>query len=101
VWGEEKWVWGGGDSDKPAAEGQFSASGSFSDNLAQADPEKQKAFIESVSSGKLHNQAALGVESALTTMLGREAAYQGRELTWDELLRSNEQLDPGIDLNKL
>jgi myo-inositol 2-dehydrogenase/D-chiro-inositol 1-dehydrogenase len=102
IWGEEKWVWGAGaDGDKPAAEGQFSASGSFSDNLAQADPEKQKAFIESVSSGKLHNQAALGVESALTAMLGRQAAYQGRELTWDELLRSNEQLDPGIDLNKL
>jgi predicted dehydrogenase len=101
IWGEEKWVWGGGDSDKPAAEGQFSASGSFSDNLAQADPEKQKAFIESVASGKLHNQAALGVESALTTMLGREAAYHGRELTWDELLRSDERLDPGIDLNKL
>ena len=65
------------------------------------DTEKQKAFIESVSSGKFHNQAALGVESVLTAMLGREAAYQGRELTWDELLRSNEQLDPGIDLNKL
>jgi myo-inositol 2-dehydrogenase/D-chiro-inositol 1-dehydrogenase len=100
IWGDEKWVWGA-DGDKPAAEGQFSASGSFSDNLAQADPEKQKAFIESVSSGKFHNQAALGVESALTAMLGREAAYQGREMTWDELLRSNEQLDPGIDLNKL
>ena len=35
--------------------------------------------------GKFHNQAALGVETALTAMLGREAAYQGRELTWDEL----------------
>jgi hypothetical protein len=41
------------------------------------------------------------VESALTAMLGREAAYHGRELTWDELLRSDERLDPGIDLNKL
>lgn len=102
IWGEEKWLFGAAaDGDKPAAEGQFSASGSFSDNLAQADPEKQKAFIGSISSGKFHNQAALGVESALTAMLGREAAYQGRELTWDELLRSNETLDPGIDLNKL
>ncbi|HTC86830.1 MAG TPA: Gfo/Idh/MocA family oxidoreductase [Bryobacteraceae bacterium] len=101
IWGEEKWLWGAGDGDKPAADGQFSASGSFSDNLAQADPEKQKAFIASVATGKLHNQAALGVESALTAMLGREAAYHGRELTWDELLRSDERLDPGIDLNKL
>ena len=59
IWGEEKWLWGGG-ADKPAADGQFSASGSFSDNLAQADSEKQKAFISSISSGKFHNQAALG-----------------------------------------
>ena len=100
IWGEEKWLWGGG-GDKPAAEGQFSASGSFSDNLAQADSEKQKAFIGSITSGKFHNQAALGVETALTAMLGRQAAYEGRELTWEELLRSKEKLDPGIDLNRL
>ena len=99
VWGEEKWVWSG--SDKPAAEGEFSASGVFSDNLAQADPEKQKAFIGSITSGTFHNQAALGVESALTAMLGRQAAYEGRELTWEELLRSKEHWDAGIDLNKL
>jgi len=99
IWGEQQWVWGG--SEKPAAEGQFSASGSFSDNLAQADPEKQKAFISSITSGKLHNQAALGVESALTAMLGRQAAYTGREVTWDELLASDEHWDAGIDLNKL
>jgi len=99
IWGEEQWIFGG--SDKPAAEGQFSAAGAFSDNLAQADPEKQKAFIGSITSGKLHNQAALGVESALTAMLGRQAAYSGHEITWDELLRSNEHWDAGIDLNKL
>ncbi|HUJ23439.1 MAG TPA: Gfo/Idh/MocA family oxidoreductase [Bryobacteraceae bacterium] len=99
VWGEEQWVWSG--SDKPAGEGQFSASGSFSDNLAQADPEKQKAFIHSITSGNFHNQAATGVESALTAMLGRQATYEGREMTWDELLRSNDHWDSGIDLNRL
>jgi predicted dehydrogenase len=99
IWGEEHWIWGG--SEKPAAEGQFSATGAFSDNLAEADPEKQKGFIGSITSGKWHNQAALGVESALTAMLGRQAAYSGREVTWDELLRSNEHWDAGIDLNKL
>ncbi len=98
VWGEEKWIWEG--SDKPA-EGTFSASGGFSDNLAQADAEKQKGFIGSITSGKFHNQAATGVESVLTAMLGRQAAYEGRELTWEELLRSNEHWEPGIDLNKI
>ena len=99
VWGEEQWSWSG--SDKPAAEGQFSASGSFSDNLAQADSEKQKAFIGSITSGRFHNQAAAGVESALTAMLGRQSAYQGRDMSWDELLRSNEHWDSGIDLETL
>jgi predicted dehydrogenase len=98
IWGDEKWIWGG--SDKPA-DSQFSASGAFSDNLAQADPEKQKGFISSITSGNFHNQAALGVESALTAMLGRHAAYQGKELTWDELLRSDEHWDAGIDLNRM
>jgi hypothetical protein len=41
------------------------------------------------------------VESALTAMLGRQAAYTGREVTWDELLRTGERLDAGIDVNNL
>ena len=96
--GEEKWMWAGSENQGAA---QFSASGSFTDNLAQADPEKQKGFIESITSGKLHNQAAQGVESALTAMLGRRAGYTGREVTWDELVKSNEHWDAKIDVHKL
>jgi myo-inositol 2-dehydrogenase/D-chiro-inositol 1-dehydrogenase len=96
--GEEPWTWAG--SEKPA-DGSFSASGTFSDNLAQSDSEKQKAFIGSITSGQFHNQAAQGVESALTAMLGRWAAYQGREVSWDEMMRSRERWDSGIDVNKL
>jgi myo-inositol 2-dehydrogenase/D-chiro-inositol 1-dehydrogenase len=100
IWGEQPWTWGS--SEKPAAQGgKFSASGSFSDNLADADSEKQKAFFHSITSRQYHNQAAAGVESALSAMLGRQAAYERREMTWDELLRSTERLEPGIDLNKL
>jgi len=100
VWGEEQWIWGGGEK-KAEPSGQFSASGSFSDNLADADSEKQKAFIHSITSRQFHNQAAAGVESAMTAMLGRQAAYMGREFTWDELQRSTEHWDAGIDLNNL
>jgi myo-inositol 2-dehydrogenase / D-chiro-inositol 1-dehydrogenase len=35
---------------------------------------------------------AESVRSNLVTILGRTAAYQGRVVTWDELLRSNERL---------
>ena len=96
--GDEAWTWGGSDKAKT---GEFSVTGSFSDNLAQADSEKHGAFIRSITSGQFHNQAALGAESALTAMLGRTAAYTGRETTWDELIRSNESWDAGLDLDKL
>jgi predicted dehydrogenase len=96
--GDEKWQWAGSDQQGPAS---FSASGSFTDNLAEADSEKQKGFIASITSGKFHNQAAQGVESALTAMLGRKAAYTGREVNWDELVKSNEKWDAKIDVEKL
>ena len=96
--GDEAWMWAG--SEKPQG-GAFSASGSFSDNLAEADSEKQKGFIGAITSGQFHNQAAQGVEAALTAILGRQAAYTGREVTWGEVLRSNEHWDSGIDVNKL
>jgi len=34
-------------------------------------------------------------------MLGRMAAYTGREVTWDEMLRANESWDAGLELDKL
>jgi predicted dehydrogenase len=98
ITGDEAWTWAGSDQPRDAS---FSASGSFSDNLAEADAEKQKSFIGSITSGQFHNQAAQGVESALTAMLARRAAYTGREATWAELLRSNEHWDSKIDIGKM
>jgi len=97
VAGEESWIWPGSEK-KTAAE--FSVTGSFFDNLADADAEKHKRFIESITSGRFHNQASLGVESSLTAMLGRTAIYTGREVAWDELVRSEEVWDAGFDLDR-
>jgi myo-inositol 2-dehydrogenase / D-chiro-inositol 1-dehydrogenase len=97
--GDRPWTWGSGEN--KGAAGGFSATGSFGDNLAQADAVKHKTFIESITSGKFHNQAALGAESSLSAMLGRKAAELKRVVTWDELVRSDESWDPGIDVNKL
>ncbi|MGA2131723.1 MAG: Gfo/Idh/MocA family oxidoreductase [Bryobacteraceae bacterium] len=96
--GEEAWTWNGSEK---AKSGEFSATGSFSDNLAQADSEKHSDFVQSIVTGKFHNQAAMGAESALSAMLGRTAAYRGTEVSWDELLGSNEIWDAGIDIEKL
>ena len=58
---------------QPAAPTKFAANGVFSDNLAQAQTEKDRGFIDSITSGKFHNQSAAGVETALSAMLGRMA----------------------------
>jgi hypothetical protein len=98
--GEEPWTWEG--SDKPEQKkGEFSAAGTFSDNLAQADAEKHADFIQSITSRKFHNQVGMGAESALTAMLGRTAAYTGKETTWAEVMESTEVWDAGIDIDKL
>lgn len=100
IWGDEPWQYT--PSTKPATETQaFSVTGNFTSNLELADQEKKKAFVNSITSGKFHNQAAKGSESALSCMMARTAAYTGREVTWDETLKSKEVWDSGIDLNKL
>ncbi len=101
IWGEEPWQYGSSESKDAANPQAFSVTGKFSSNLDQADPEKKKAFIESIVSGKFHNQADKGAESALSCMMARTAAYTGREVTWEETLKSREVWDPKLDMNKL
>jgi myo-inositol 2-dehydrogenase/D-chiro-inositol 1-dehydrogenase len=100
IWGDEAWQYASPSKDTAEAK-VFSATGSFSSNLEFADAEKKKAFVESITSGKFHNQAAKGAESALSCMMARTAAYTGSEVTWDEMMKSTEVLDPKIDLNTL
>jgi myo-inositol 2-dehydrogenase/D-chiro-inositol 1-dehydrogenase len=115
IYGDEPWEWEGSTSQITAQPGhaniyavskQGSAArtaGHFSDALEFADAEKDKAFVQSITSGKYHNQAATGVESALSAQLGRMATYTGRVVTWEELLASNQTYDPeieGIDLSE-
>ena len=97
--GQNAWTMppAGAPPSQPAA---FAVNGAFSDNLAQADSEKDKGFIESIVSGKYHNQVAVGVESALSGMLGRMAARQGREVAWEELLAHGETYEMNIDLKQ-
>jgi predicted dehydrogenase len=97
--GENPWEW---KSDAPAPTGnaQFATNGAFTDNLGQADAEKDKGFIDSIVSGKPHNQIALGVESARSAMLARMAARQKRVITWDELLAKGDTFELGMDLNQ-
>jgi predicted dehydrogenase len=100
IWGDEPWQWTGPGANTTEPQ-KFSATGNFTSNLQLADPEKKKAFVESITSAKFHNQADKGAESAISCMMAREAAYKRREITWDDIMKSKEVYDPKIDLNKL
>src|SRR5690349_7217945 len=88
IWGDEAWQAPQVAVAETAAQGKFSATGNFTDNLEFADREKKKAFVDSISSGNFHNQAAKGAESAISCILARTAAYKNHEITWDEIIKS-------------
>jgi myo-inositol 2-dehydrogenase/D-chiro-inositol 1-dehydrogenase len=72
--------------------------GADKDNTGRQGPiDNIKSFVESVRAGRTLNNAAQAAESTLTAVLGRMAAYGEREVTWDEMMRSNEKLDPRLD----
>ena len=102
IWGENAWQDPDSMPKKDSSQQQaFSVTGNFSSNLEKADPQKKKAFTESIVSGEFHNQAAAGAESALSCIMARTAAYTGREVTWDEILKSKEVWEAKLDLNKI
>jgi len=101
ILGKQAWEWK--DETKAAANpssGQFAANGSFSDNLEFADRDKERSFIESITSGHVQNEIAAGVETALSCMLGRMAGYTGRVVIWDELMAHGESYELGMNLNQ-
>ena len=51
-------------------------------------------LVASIRSGKPYNELKQVAESTLTAILGREAAYTGQELTWDEVLKADLDLTP-------
>jgi myo-inositol 2-dehydrogenase/D-chiro-inositol 1-dehydrogenase len=57
-----------------------------------------KDFHAAILGGKAINNAEESANSTLTAILGRTAAYTGQAVTWDELLKSGERLDPKLDL---
>ena len=62
---------------------------------------KRRSYSRRITSGQFLNQAALGAESAMGgRLLGRNAAYSGKPLTWEELQKSKEVYEPKIDITK-
>jgi len=51
-------------------------------------------LIASIRTGKPLNEGRQVAETTLSAIMGREAAYTGKEITWDELLNAQQDLVP-------
>jgi predicted dehydrogenase len=51
-------------------------------------------LVAGLRSGKPYNELKQIAESTLTAIMGREAAYTGQEVTWDEVLNADQDLSP-------
>ena len=51
-------------------------------------------LVASIRSGRPYNELKQVAESTLTAIMGREAAYTGQELEWDEVLNADQVLSP-------
>ncbi|HYF00525.1 MAG TPA: Gfo/Idh/MocA family oxidoreductase, partial [Planctomycetota bacterium] len=56
--------------------------------------QEHRDLIESIRKGEPINEARRIAETTLTSILGREAAYTGKVVKWDELLKGGERLTP-------
>ena len=57
-----------------------------------------KLFVDAVRSGKPVNNAPVAVESNLTAILGRTAAYEQRTVTWEAMMASTEKWEVHLPL---
>jgi predicted dehydrogenase len=56
--------------------------------------QEHQDLIESIRAGKPLNEAKAVAESTLTGIMGRESAYSGRSVEWDEVLNAKTRLGP-------
>jgi len=75
-------------------------SGVVNSTLFDSNINKSKSFIQSIESGQYLNQIESACESTLTAILGREAAFQDKTISWEQLIASNQRSDPQLNLSK-
>ena len=63
-------------------------------NIGHAYVQEHADLIESIRAGKPLNESKQVAESTLTAIMGREAAYTGKAITWDQIMNSELDLSP-------
>jgi hypothetical protein len=54
-------------------------------------------LIDAIRNDTPHNEVKRGVEASVVTSMGRYAAHTGQEVTFDEMLNSDNELAPDVD----
>lgn len=76
------------------------AAGVFTSSLHDSNEKKVNSFISSITTGNFLNEIEPAVTSTLTAILGRQAATAQKSVSWNEMLFSNESIDPMLDLSQ-
>ncbi len=66
----------------------------FEDEVVNPQVYEHTELIESIRNGKPRSEAENGAYSTLTAIMGRESAYTGKVVTWEEILNSDLDLLP-------
>ena len=65
----------------------------------QVEVKRVSNFVNGVLEGKPVNSARHAAESALTSIMGRIAAYTGKEMTWKKVMRSRQNFKVKLDVD--
>lgn len=65
----------------------------------QRDPYQNEweSLISAIRNDRPYNEVKRGVEASLVTSMGRKAAHSGQEITYEEMLNSEQEYAPGAD----
>jgi predicted dehydrogenase len=85
-------------SGKVSVQGDVPYEGGETRNLYTEGAERNIAdFYNNITEGQVSDDTvAASVRSNLTAILGRTAAYERREVTWDEMMKANERVDADL-----
>ena len=54
-------------------------------------------LVDAIRNDKPYNEVERGVKASLVSSLGRKAAHTGKEITFEEMLNSDQEYAPGVD----
>ena len=99
--GEQPWEFPGLGKPGQITDTKAAATGKFKGALDDADKNKHRAFIDSITSGKYLNEIQPGADATISAIMARQAADTGETVQWDEVKWSWEHWDAGVDLHKV